>query len=45
MLTRVHRDQEALPAAIQERTAAAEAAQRDALLAAFTTSAALGGDG
>ena len=35
MLTRVRRDRDALPAALRERTAAAEAAQRDALLAAF----------
>lgn len=37
MLTRIHRDQEALPPTIQERNAAAEVAQREALLAAFTT--------
>jgi AcrR family transcriptional regulator len=36
MLTRIHRDQDALPPAIRARTAAAEVAMRDALLAAFT---------
>ena len=37
MLTNIHRDHEALPATIQQRNAAAEVAQREALLAAFTT--------
>jgi AcrR family transcriptional regulator len=37
MLTRIHRDVAALPATIRERNAAAEEAQREALLAAFTT--------
>jgi AcrR family transcriptional regulator len=37
MLTRIHRDHEALPPAIQERNAAAQVAQLEALLAAFTT--------
>ena len=37
MLTRIHRDHEALPQTIQARNAAAEVAQREALLAAFTT--------
>jgi AcrR family transcriptional regulator len=37
MLTRVRRDHEALPPTIQQRNAAVEVAQREALLAAFTT--------
>jgi AcrR family transcriptional regulator len=40
MLTRIHRDRDALPPTIQERTAATEVAQRDALLAAFTVNGA-----
>lgn len=36
MLTRVRRDRDVLPTAIRDRTAATEALQRDALLAAFT---------
>jgi AcrR family transcriptional regulator len=36
MLTRIHRDQDSLPPTIQQRNAAAEVAQREALLAAFT---------
>ena len=36
MLTRVHRDRDAVPATIRARNDAAAAAQRDALLAAFT---------
>ncbi len=36
MLTRVRRDRDVLPTAIRDRTAATEAMQRDALLAAFT---------
>ena len=42
MLTRIHRDHEALPRTIQERNAAAEVAQREALLAAFTAVRAVG---
>ena len=37
MLTRTNRDRDALPATIRARNAAAAVAQRDALLAAFTT--------
>jgi AcrR family transcriptional regulator len=37
MLTRIHRDHEALPETIRARNASAEVAQREALLAAFTT--------
>ena len=37
MLTRIHRDHDALPETIRARNASAEVAQREALLAAFTT--------